>query len=111
MGLTTGLVARPFPMEMRIGPERSTPLRPLTGARPGASTRDERAVAALLTRCGGDVLMNATDPRFVTPPFRAVLSADVHYLDPATSLNFFEISRLRHPAWPARTSLVTVFQR
>jgi hypothetical protein len=57
------------------------------------------------------MFMNATDPRFVTPLFQAVLSVGVHYPDTATSLNFFEISRLRHPAWPVRTSLVTVFQR
>jgi hypothetical protein len=55
--------------------------------------------------------MNATGPRYVTLLFRALLSVGVHYPDPAASLNFFEISRLRHPAWPARTSLVTVFQR
>jgi hypothetical protein len=57
------------------------------------------------------MLMNATGPRYVTPLFRALLSVGVHYPDPAASLNFFEISRLRHPARPARTSLVTMFQR
>lgn len=33
--------------------------------------RDEAAVAALLERHGCDVLLNATDPRFVMPLFRA----------------------------------------
>src|ERR1700735_3782722 len=49
--------------------------------------RGERAVAGLLTqrRCG--VLMNATDPRFVMPLFRAALRAGVHYLDMAMSLS------------------------
>ena len=49
--------------------------------------RDEGAVAELLTRRGCDVLMNATDPRFVMPLFRAALSARVHYLDMAMSLS------------------------
>jgi saccharopine dehydrogenase (NAD+, L-lysine-forming) len=37
--------------------------------------RDERAVAELLTQRHCDVLMNATDPRFVMPLFRAALQA------------------------------------
>src|ERR1700736_5073273 len=49
--------------------------------------RDERAVAELLTQRGWDVLMNAPDPRFVMPLFRAALSAGVHYLDMAMSLS------------------------
>jgi saccharopine dehydrogenase-like NADP-dependent oxidoreductase len=49
--------------------------------------RDERAVAGLLAQRGCDVLMNATDPRFVMPLFRAALSAGVHYLDMAMSLS------------------------
>jgi saccharopine dehydrogenase (NAD+, L-lysine forming) len=49
--------------------------------------RDEEAVAELLTRRRCDVLMNATDPRFVMPLFRAALSAGVHYLDMAMSLS------------------------
>src|SRR5580658_1380778 len=49
--------------------------------------RDEGAVAELLTRHRCDVLMNATDPRFVMPLFRAALSAGVHYLDMAMSLS------------------------
>ena len=49
--------------------------------------RDEGAVAELLARRGCDVLMNATDPRFVMPLFRAALSAGVHYLDMAMSLS------------------------
>src|SRR4029077_3843887 len=35
--------------------------------------RDEKQVAALLAEHSCDVLMNATDPRFVMPLFRAAL--------------------------------------
>jgi saccharopine dehydrogenase (NAD+, L-lysine forming) len=49
--------------------------------------RDERAVAGLLTQHRCDVLMNATDPRFVMPLFRAALRAGTHYLDMAMSLS------------------------
>jgi saccharopine dehydrogenase (NAD+, L-lysine-forming) len=49
--------------------------------------RDERAVAELLTQRRCDVLMNATDPRFVVPLFRAALQAGTHYLDMAMSLS------------------------
>jgi saccharopine dehydrogenase-like NADP-dependent oxidoreductase len=49
--------------------------------------RDEAATAALLAEHRCDVLMNATDPRFVMPLFRAALAASVHYLDMAMSLS------------------------
>ena len=49
--------------------------------------RDEQATAALLAEHSCDVLMNATDPRFVMPLFRAALAAGVHYLDMAMSLS------------------------
>jgi saccharopine dehydrogenase (NAD+, L-lysine forming) len=49
--------------------------------------RDERATAALLAEHGCDVLMNATDPRFVMPLFSAALQAGTHYLDMAMSLS------------------------
>jgi len=49
--------------------------------------RDEQATAALLTGNRCDVLMNATDPRFVMPLFRAALAAGAHYLDMAMSLS------------------------
>ena len=49
--------------------------------------RDESATAALLAAHACDVLMNATDPRFVMPLFRAALAASVHYLDMAMSLS------------------------
>jgi saccharopine dehydrogenase-like NADP-dependent oxidoreductase len=49
--------------------------------------RDEAATTALLTERRCDVLMNATDPRFVMPLFRAALAARVHYLDMAMSLS------------------------
>jgi saccharopine dehydrogenase-like NADP-dependent oxidoreductase len=49
--------------------------------------RDEDATAALLAEHSCDVLMNATDPRFVMPLFRAALRAGSHYLDMAMSLS------------------------
>ncbi len=49
--------------------------------------RDEQAAAALLAEQSCDVLMNATDPRFVMPLFRAALQAGTHYLDMAMSLS------------------------
>jgi saccharopine dehydrogenase-like NADP-dependent oxidoreductase len=49
--------------------------------------RDEDATAALLAEHSCDVLMNATDPRFVLPLFRAALRAGTHYLDMAMSLS------------------------
>ncbi len=49
--------------------------------------RDEGAVAGLLAERRCDVLMNATDPRFVMPLFRAALRAGAHYLDMAMSLS------------------------
>ncbi|MGW3327507.1 saccharopine dehydrogenase family protein [Streptomyces virginiae] len=48
---------------------------------------DEAAVTSLLTERGCDVLMNATDPRFVMPLFNAALAAGSHYLDMAMSLS------------------------
>jgi saccharopine dehydrogenase (NAD+, L-lysine forming) len=49
--------------------------------------RDEEATAALLAEHSCGVLMNATDPRFVMPLFRAALAAGTHYLDMAMSLS------------------------
>ncbi len=49
--------------------------------------RDEQAAAALLAEHDCDVLMNATDPRFVMPLFRAALQAGTHYLDMAMSVS------------------------
>ena len=49
---------------------------------------DERATAELLAERRCDVLMNATDPRFVLTLFRAALAARVHYLDMAMSLSY-----------------------
>jgi saccharopine dehydrogenase (NAD+, L-lysine forming) len=49
--------------------------------------RDEQSVVELLTQRRCDVLMNATDPRFVMPLFRAALQAGVDYLDMAMSLS------------------------
>ncbi|MGH3225740.1 MAG: saccharopine dehydrogenase family protein [Streptosporangiaceae bacterium] len=49
--------------------------------------RDEQAAAELLAEHRCDVLMNATDPRFVMPLFRAALRAGTHYLDMAMSLS------------------------
>ncbi|MCY0923539.1 saccharopine dehydrogenase NADP-binding domain-containing protein [Streptomyces sp. H27-G5] len=53
-----------------------------------ADASDEAAVTALLSSGGYDVLLNATDPRFVMPLFRAALAAGTHYLDMAMSLSY-----------------------
>ncbi len=58
--------------------------------------RDEQATAALLAAHSCDVLMNATDPRFVMPLYRSALAARVHYLDMAMSLS------RPHPGQPYR---------
>ncbi|GLV85781.1 ATP-binding protein [Streptomyces lavendulae subsp. lavendulae] len=55
---------------------------------------DQAAVAALLTEERCNVLLNATDPRFVMPLFEAALAADSHYVDMAMSLS------RPHPANP-----------
>ncbi len=62
--------------------------------------RDEDAVAELLTTHSADVLMNATDPRFVMPLYRAALRTDTNYLDMAMSLS--------HPHQDAPYSLTGV---
>jgi saccharopine dehydrogenase (NAD+, L-lysine-forming) len=56
-----------------------------TAARVDAS--DGAAVGALLAGSGCDVLLNATDPRFVMPLFRAALAAGATYVDMAMSLS------------------------
>src|SRR3954453_17594844 len=56
-----------------------------TAARVDAA--DEAAVRALLVEHSCDVLLNATDPRFVMPLFRAALAEGATYLDMAMSLS------------------------
>ncbi|WP_282688454.1 MULTISPECIES: saccharopine dehydrogenase C-terminal domain-containing protein [unclassified Streptomyces] len=48
---------------------------------------DRAAVAALIAEQRCDILVNATDPRFVMPLFDAALAAGVDYLDMAMSLS------------------------
>ncbi|MGW6518775.1 saccharopine dehydrogenase family protein [Streptomyces sp. NPDC054962] len=48
---------------------------------------DESAVAELLARHRCDVLLNATDPRFVMPLFHAARTAGATYVDMAMSLS------------------------
>jgi saccharopine dehydrogenase (NAD+, L-lysine-forming) len=48
---------------------------------------DAAQVSALIAEHRCDVLVNATDPRFVMPLFRAALSAGIDYLDMAMSLS------------------------
>jgi len=55
---------------------------------------DEAAVGAALRHHNCDVLLNATDPRFVMPLFRAALAGGASYLDMAMSLS------QRHPTEP-----------
>ena len=56
-----------------------------TAARLDAS--DPAAVRAALAEHRCDVLLNATDPRFVLPLFEAALAHGAHYLDMAMSLS------------------------
>ncbi|MFB7941441.1 saccharopine dehydrogenase family protein [Streptomyces sp. NPDC127049] len=55
---------------------------------------DESAVRRLLEEENCDVLLNATDPRFVMPLFEAALAAGTHYVDMAMSLS------VPHPTAP-----------
>ncbi|WP_406097565.1 saccharopine dehydrogenase family protein [Streptomyces sp. NBC_01013] len=55
---------------------------------------DRSAVSAALTEHRCDVLLNATDPRFVLPLFETALARGVHYVDMAMSLS------RPHPARP-----------
>ncbi|MFF9150135.1 saccharopine dehydrogenase family protein [Streptomyces sp. NPDC014861] len=55
---------------------------------------DETAVRRLLEEEHCDVLLNATDPRFVMPLFTAALAAGTHYVDMAMSLS------VPHPTAP-----------
>ncbi|MFB7230885.1 saccharopine dehydrogenase family protein [Streptomyces fimicarius] len=64
-----------------LGEERAR----FTALRIDASDRE--AVTALLTEQRCDILVNATDPRFVMPLFEAALAAGVDYLDMAMSLS------------------------
>lgn len=69
-----------------------------TSARVDASDSDQ--VAALIAEHRCDTLVNATDPRFVMPLFRAALAAGIDYLDMAMSLS------RPHPTEPyARTGV------
>ncbi|MFG2356447.1 saccharopine dehydrogenase family protein [Streptomyces sp. NPDC048521] len=54
---------------------------------------DQDAVRRALTEQRCDVLLNATDPRFVMPLFQAALEAGTHYLDMAMSLSAPHASR------------------
>ena len=57
---------------------------------------DERAVVELIRSERADVVLNALDPRFVMPVFRAAFEARVTYLDMAMSLSH------PHPTEPYR---------
>ncbi len=48
---------------------------------------DEAAVLAAIREHRADVVMNAVDPRFVMPVFRAAFAGGAHYLDMAMSLS------------------------
>ncbi len=58
---------------------------------------DTEAVAGLLKRYRCDLLLNATDPRFVMPLFTAALNGGAHYLDMAMSMS------VPHPTDPYNT--------
>ncbi|MBQ1090578.1 saccharopine dehydrogenase family protein [Streptomyces sp. B93] len=55
---------------------------------------DQEAVRRLLVEERCDVLLNATDPRFVMPLFRAALAAGADYVDMAMSLS---VPHASHP--------------
>ncbi|MEU0598075.1 saccharopine dehydrogenase C-terminal domain-containing protein [Streptomyces sp. NPDC006393] len=66
------------------------------GARFGArrvDASDRDAVRRILLEERCDVLLNATDPRYVMPLFTAALEAGAHYLDMAMSLSAPNVSR------------------
>jgi saccharopine dehydrogenase-like NADP-dependent oxidoreductase len=63
----------------RAGDRRMTALR--------LDASDEPAVAGALVEHGCTAMLNATDPRFVMPLFRAALAAGSDYLDMAMSLS------------------------
>ncbi|MFJ3214119.1 saccharopine dehydrogenase family protein [Streptomyces flaveolus] len=60
---------------------------------------DQAAVTALLQRERCDVLLNATDPRFVMPLFEAALAGGAHYLDMAMSLSSPHPERPYEECW------------
>src|ERR671921_1241142 len=72
-------LARAEKVVATVGDERFTAAR--------VDAADEDAVRALLAEHRCDALLNATDPRFVMPLFRAALAASVDYLDMAMSLS------------------------
>src|SRR5919112_1694462 len=72
-------VARAEKVVATVGDERFAAAR--------VDATDEDAVRALLVEHHCDAVLNATDPRFVMPLFRAALAARVHYLDMAMSLS------------------------
>ncbi|MFE6717042.1 saccharopine dehydrogenase family protein [Streptomyces albidoflavus] len=85
-------------------PERARAAAASTGdprfSAAGVDASDEAAVRSLLAEHRCDVLLNATDPRFVMPLFRAALAEGAHYLDMAMSLS------RPHPGEPyARTGV------
>ena len=57
---------------------------------------NEDAVVEAIKAHGSELVLNAVDPRFVMPVFRAALRAGVHYLDMAISLS------KPHPSDPHR---------
>ena len=72
----------------------------------GVGTALARIAAGLLAEHRCDVLMNATDPRFVMPLFRAALQAGTHYLDIAMSLSYpIPASRTAGPASSSAVAL------
>jgi hypothetical protein len=60
---------------------------------------DQGAITDLLRQERCDVLLNATDPRFVMPLFEAALAAGTHYLDMAMSLSSPHPERPYEECW------------
>ncbi|MEU8134730.1 saccharopine dehydrogenase family protein [Streptodolium elevatio] len=82
----THMVVADYDADRAAGAVAATGDTRFSAARVDAS--DEAAVRALLAESECDVLLNATDPRFVMPLFRAALAAGAHYMDMACSLSY-----------------------
>ena len=66
----------------------ASPRRADRGSTPPPSTRrTRRRIVELIAHARCDAVLNAVDPRFVMPIFRAALAAGVTYLDMAMSLS------------------------
>jgi len=78
MGLADHDLERARRIAREIGDDSTHPVAQVDAS-------DERAVEELARAHGVDLVLNAVDPRFVMPVFRAALAADADYMDLAVS--------------------------